>query len=862
MKPLLTALSLVCMVFSIHPTTHGQAPSHTTAVKTGPVLFRFTPEDGESPTSVRIAGSMNGWSITDPKFLMARDADGSYSLRVALKPGRYYFKFVVDGKWARDMKAFAECMAPRQVFFDGSGLNSAGLDVADDGVAADGPGTDIQSAPRRFAKEVSNFAAEADIGKALLSWRLDDASGVTGIEVLARLHFESLYDPSYTVVATLPPTATSAEVALEPLADATLKVRLVAGDTPSRGVSTRLRIRHPRVAVDACDGRTLFIRLPDGYEAAKGPFPVVYMHDGQNLFSTASGSAEEWRVDETLDRLERAGKVEKMVVVGIFASGDRASEYLPFTIPGFMGADTTFVGHGAEYAAWVAERVVPYIESKYNVSRERKDRAVMGSSFGGVLALWTIAHQPEVYSFGGVMSAAPVPGLVEDITFAAKGDTKIWIDAGEFEEGFDACYIDQERALTSALLRKGYTYGRDLAYYEVPKATDHRESIVAERVEYPFIFFKGTTPARFQRVEIHTGRSPSRTSPGSAFVNPVADFSNGLRYSLFTSATYTIADARRATVSSAGVVAFNGDASTDVLVTYGDVVLRATVAVDPEAKGPKSGGAVAAGTLLRYAAFESKNIAPRNVDVWLPPGYDENPAARYPVIYMHDGQNLFDSATAGYGVEWEIDEAMGRLIERGEIRPAIVVGIWNTRMRIPEYMPARPVIEGGSKPVEVVGQQMGGRPLSDGYLTFIVDELKPFVDRTYRTMPGRDDTFVMGSSMGGLISLYAMCEHPDVFGGAGCVSTHWPAGNGIVVDYLGKAAPDPTTHRFYFDHGTEGLDAQYAPFQKRADDALRTAGYTENRNWMTRTFQGADHNERSWSQRVDIPLKFLLGRKP
>jgi predicted alpha/beta superfamily hydrolase len=282
------------------------------------------------------------------------------------------------------------------------------------------------------------------------------------------------------------------------------------------------------------------------------------------------------------------------------------------------------------------------------------------------------------------------------------------------------------------------------------------------------------------------------------------------------------------------------------------------------ARGPAPESALPAGgvtgTVKRHAAFASKLVEPRNVDVWLPPGYDREPKKRYAVLYMHDGQNLFDPATSYGGVDWGVDEVMTMLIAEGEVRETIVVGVWNSPKRFLEYMPQRAVPNGDASTIEGIPAEMKGPILSDAYLKFLVHELKPFVDATYRTRTGRDDTFVMGSSMGGLISLYALCEYPKVFGGAGCVSTHWPAGDGIVVEYLKKSLPRAGSHKIYFDFGTETLDAKYEPFQMRADDVMRRAGYRENRDWMTRKFTGAEHSERSWRQRVDVPLIFLLGR--
>jgi predicted alpha/beta superfamily hydrolase len=274
---------------------------------------------------------------------------------------------------------------------------------------------------------------------------------------------------------------------------------------------------------------------------------------------------------------------------------------------------------------------------------------------------------------------------------------------------------------------------------------------------------------------------------------------------------------------------------------------------------PVSGPGVT-GTVLRYPAMPSEHVVARNVDVWLPPGYAKDNDKRYPVLYMHDGQNLFDPATSYGGVDWGVDETMTRLIEEGAIREAIVVGVWNSTLRREEYMPQRAVK--GHVTFNVPG--VSGVPaeliISDRYLAFLVNELKPFIDANYRTLPGRADTFVMGSSMGGLVSQYAMSVYPDVFGGAGCVSTHWPAGDGIVVDDFGAHLPDPATQRYYFDFGTGTLDAGYEPYQRRADEMLRKGGYVEGANWITLKFEGAEHSEKSWRLRVDRPLRFLLGR--
>jgi len=264
------------------------------------------------------------------------------------------------------------------------------------------------------------------------------------------------------------------------------------------------------------------------------------------------------------------------------------------------------------------------------------------------------------------------------------------------------------------------------------------------------------------------------------------------------------------------------------------------------------------GVIQRRAHFPSRFVDPRNVDVWLPPGYTKHASKTFPVIYMHDGQNLFDPKTSYSGVDWGIDETMTRLIREGKIREAIIVGIWNTPKRVAEYMPQKAASRTRVDSLAGATGPATGIIISDNYLKFIVYELKPFIDSTYPTQSGRENTFIMGSSRGGLISAYAISEYPQVFGGAGCVSTHWPADDGSLIEYLKKHLPDPTTHRFYFDYGTATLDSSYEPFQLKMDEVMQAAGYELNRNWVTRKFAGAEHSEKAWRQRVDISILFFL----
>ena len=282
---------------------------------------------------------------------------------------------------------------------------------------------------------------------------------------------------------------------------------------------------------------------------------------------------------------------------------------------------------------------------------------------------------------------------------------------------------------------------------------------------------------------------------------------------------------------------------------------------------------VSAGTIVDLGVLQSRYADPRRVVVWLPTSYQEH-GPKYAVLYMHDGQNLFDKATAGYGMEWQIDETLDRLIAEKKVRPTIVVGIWNTPKRLQEYVPSKAFDHLPPSYREKIRALYGGDPLSDGYLKFIVRELKPMIDRRFNVKTDRANTAIMGSSMGSLISLYAIDEYPDVFGGAGMMSTHWPLfmtpdGKSVsqqeyeVVSsafeqYLAPALPNPRNHRLYFDHGSETVDAIYARYQERVDQVVASRGYRNGLNWLSLSFPGQKHNEISWASRVDVPLRFLL----
>lgn len=284
---------------------------------------------------------------------------------------------------------------------------------------------------------------------------------------------------------------------------------------------------------------------------------------------------------------------------------------------------------------------------------------------------------------------------------------------------------------------------------------------------------------------------------------------------------------------------------------------------------------VVSGRIERTANFKSQYVTPRNVDVWLPEDYSAS--REYAVLYMQDGQMLYDPETTWNKQSWNIDDVMSGLIKSGEIQNTIVVGIWNgSQLRHFDYFPQKPFESPTTIEKDTVRSQLkkSGRsdqsfyPNSDNYLKFLVKELKPFIDKKYSTYKDRSHTFIAGSSMGGLISLYAICEYPDVFGGAACLSTHWPGTFTLdnnpfpdsVLKYLSKNFPDPKNHKIYFDCGDQTLDALYPEIQKKADRIMAKAGFTDA-NWKTLYFPGKNHSEEAWNRRLNIPLEFLLKKK-
>lgn len=287
-------------------------------------------------------------------------------------------------------------------------------------------------------------------------------------------------------------------------------------------------------------------------------------------------------------------------------------------------------------------------------------------------------------------------------------------------------------------------------------------------------------------------------------------------------------------------------------------------------------GAGVSGDLTVWLDVASEHLdETRHVVIWTPPGYGEDPEERHRVIYMHDGQNLFDPRIANTGMDWGADEAALRVAAELNVTPPIIVGVWSTNARRLEYAPAGVVDALAAEDRTDLVAEFGGAPTSDGYVRFLADELKPRVDAAFATATGPDDTLIAGSSMGGLISLYALAERPDVFGAAACLSMHWPIAitrerildqaeiwTPTVVEaftrYLtDEAGLEPERQRLWIDRGDVNLDALYPPYQDALTPVFSGLGFADE-DLEIRAYPGADHNEAAWRARLDEPFRFLL----
>ena len=241
-----------------------------------------------------------------------------------------------------------------------------------------------------------------------------------------------------------------------------------------------------------------------------------------------------------------------------------------------------------------------------------------------------------------------------------------------------------------------------------------------------------------------------------------------------------------------------------------------------------------------HRKLDYPGLKPRDVIVWLPPGYESNSEKRYPVLYMHDGQNLFDPVTSFQRKEWQVDETADSLIKNNEIIPIIIVGIYNTTDRSEEYCDT---------------------PLGKKYANFIINKLKPYVDKKYRTLTDTENTSIGGSSLGGLISFIMVWEFSHIFSNAICMS---PAFKIDQIDYVKNVKlfrGSKKNIRVYMFNGGSDLENRLQPGIEEMMNTLKKKDYIPDIDFFWFKDKTASHNESTWSQYFWQPLKIFYKKR-
>jgi predicted alpha/beta superfamily hydrolase len=260
----------------------------------------------------------------------------------------------------------------------------------------------------------------------------------------------------------------------------------------------------------------------------------------------------------------------------------------------------------------------------------------------------------------------------------------------------------------------------------------------------------------------------------------------------------------------------------------------------PEADQPHT----LTGDFRTHEGFHSRYVEhDRTVLVYLPPGYDQATADRYPVLYLHDGQNVFDQATS-FSDEWRVDETAQELITAGCIEPIIIVGVYNTGdHRIDEYTPT-----------PSADRTAGGH--ADDYGRMLVEELKPFIDSTYKTFPGAANTAIGGSSLGGLLTLHLGLRYPTAFGKLAVLSPSVWWDDRVILHEV-QALPGKRAQRIWLDVGVREGERCVGD-SRLLRDALVAKGWVLGEDLSYFEAEDGEHNERSWGARVTPMLEFLF----
>lgn len=313
--------------------------------------------------------------------------------------------------------------------------------------------------------------------------------------------------------------------------------------------------------------QNLYIYVPPSYKNSTGRYPVVYMLDGQSVFTGG------WGAEKTLEKLVRENKVPEMIIVGLGSSKNRTSQYVPYDDDWVRTDFGPYQPQAAAFADFIVKEVVPYVDQKFRTLADRENRAIIGSSFGGLFAMWMGMHHETTFSMIGALSpsfwVADYKILAEAEPFAKK-EVKVWFDMGTLEWNYYVPLID-------LLRNKGHVYGETVAYYE-DVGGRHDVAAWAGRIQYPLILFKGNHATKRTSFVIHTEVIKSLSSARFFLrLNPVVEMDNGLKYSLSTTAKYTLLNPEAGRVNKDGSFEFSATKDLEVEIEYQDLKQKLTV---------------------------------------------------------------------------------------------------------------------------------------------------------------------------------------------------------------------------------------------------------------------------------------------
>lgn len=417
------------------------------------------------------------------------------------------------------------------------------------------PKVEKKTAKEVLAYDVKSVSAKAVGDKVAVNIDIDKFEAGDMINLYSKLNKRQA-----ELITTVAINTKDIMVNIKPLLKTSIIAKIVSknGAESAGKTSETIVAGTKNVVYDNLDGREMFIYLPEGYDTNNSEkYPVMYMFDGQALFST-DYTPNEWKIDETCDTLIKDGKINKTIVVGIWnGKRMRGFEYNPYM------SDI-----GKAHGEFIVSKIIPYIESKYSVKTGRENRGISGSSLGGLMALYMCHKYPDYFSFFGAFSTYDPWGL-ETLKSAPKSQSKIWVDAGTNENASDGVnfygYANQARNITDVLLNKGYAYGKELFFMEAKNAI-HNEADWAVRVGNAFIIFQGTKEGNISDVEISAERFSKNDESLALTVNPIVTLDNGLKFSAYKGAEYSAVNGE---IDNSGIFKMK-DSSIEVKVKYGN----------------------------------------------------------------------------------------------------------------------------------------------------------------------------------------------------------------------------------------------------------------------------------------------------